>query len=197
MPLRLFYISSLQKNYEMKKTFISLFAVFSLLSCGGNPFEEQAELYSTSIETMPSCNTLETIIEHCYSTETAAVGIMARYKGENLKEMLGDDYSLQLSQVENLRDSFLNIVDEEYLAYKMHFVEKRTALYAAAAEFYANAQSLAELDTIKSLTEKYSAMAFVEGQRLCDPPAAIIAAYDSVKSLSAVCYSRALERLDK
>ena len=181
----------------MKKTFIPLFAVFSLLSCGGNPFEEQAELYSTSIETMPSCNTLETIIEHCYSTETTAVGIMARYKGENLKEMLGDDYSLQLSQVENLRDSFLNIVDEEYLAHKMHFVEKRTALYATASEFYTNAQSLAELDTIESLTKKYSAMAFVEGQRLCDPPAAIIAAYDSVKSLSAECYRRAVERLDK
>lgn len=181
----------------MKKTFISLFAAFSLFGCGNNPFEEQTELYSTSIETMPAGNTLATIIEHCYSTETAAVGIMARYKGEDLEDMLGDDYTPMCSGVENLRDSFLSIIDDKYFAHKMHFVEKRTALYSTAAKFYTNAQSLAELDTIKSLTEKYSAMAFVEGQRLCDPPAAIIAAYDSVKSLSTECYSRALERLDK
>lgn len=179
----------------MKKTFVSLFAVFSLLSCGSNPFEEQTELYTVSIETMPVGNTLATVIEHCYSTETAAVGILSRYKGDNLEDVLGDDYVSMRSGVENLRDSFLNIIDEEYLAHKMHFVEKRTALYGAAAEFYTNAQSLAEVDTIKSLTEKYSAMAYVDGQRLCDPPAAIIAAYDSVKSLAAECYRRAVERL--
>ena len=184
----------------MRKTFYSLLAAFSLVACSENPLEQQSQLYCAAIEKADTISSISAVVEHCLSTRTEDIRILEQYKsggGEELQERFGDEYASLLSGVECLRDSFCTIMDSKFVACKMHFVEKRTVLYGMAAEFYANAQYLEELEAVKTVAADYSAKAYVCGQRLCDPPANIIAAYDSVKSLAAECYASAVERLSK
>ena len=145
-------------------------------------------------------SSISAVVEHCLSTRTEDIRILEQYKsggGEKLQERFGDEYASLLSGVECLRDSFCTIMDGKFVACKMHFVEKRTLLYGMAAELYAGAQYPEELEVVKTIVEEYSAKAYVCGQRLCDPPANIIAAYDSVKSLAADNYASAVELLSK
>ena len=97
--------------------------------------------------------------------------------------------------VENVRNRYYSRVDELFQEYIYNFVERRTLLYQIAADKYCEANCIEELNGIKNIIKRYSALSFVESQRACDPPAQIRKDYEATKELAENCFDVAKKRI--
>ena len=145
----------------MKKFLFTTIAIFFLCACGGD--KQAADRISLMIAT--------------YSMEGAASLQEFALQAFDVVRRASDD---NLSDV--ARDGFYAVVDKKLQEFKKgHFVELRTVLYESAAVAYAKAENVRERDAISELLKYCSAAVYIDGQRVCDPPAAVRERYEQAK----------------
>ncbi|MDO5461611.1 MAG: hypothetical protein Q4F44_08210, partial [Bacteroidales bacterium] len=69
-----------------------------------------------------------------------------------------------------VRRACYSVVDSVFTSFTGHFVEKRIVLYRRAIQYFNKVNSTDELVAADEAVKRFSAMAYVDGQRLCDPP---------------------------
>lgn len=177
------------------KDFMALFLLSLLLSSCGNVYERQSVIYEEAVERISETKGLAMLFDNVLTAEALAAREMAILDEEEKEELdwlsEGDDALYAVL----MRDSLLNITGRAVMLARTHFVEDRISLYSRAAPLYVKAESSAELDSIRGVVEKFSAMLYQDGQRLCDPPKNIRHAYDSIKGVADAAYKGTLRRV--
>lgn len=191
------YISN-GKNITMKKG-ILLF-VLPLLSAGcSNIFEEQLTVYDDARENVVEVKELESLVDNVIEMEIKIAGMLAAHSveaDEELQESLGEEYFIMQDSVYAVRRACYSVVDSVFTSFTGHFVEKRIVLYKKAIQYFNKVNSTDELVAADEAVKRFSAMAYVDGQRLCDPPQYIRYEYDSIKAAANESYEKALQRLN-
>ncbi len=194
--------SPVRKIMFMKKISFLSIALFLSASCADNVYEQQQQVYESALEKIAEgkVNGCDSLLSHTFDTELSALRLLVAASETEIKELdgsYGEELPTMLAGIEHLRDSLFTILDASFRTEKVHFVEKRTLLYAKVADCYGKALSLREVDTIRSLAGRYSSMAYIEGQRVCDPPEDVQSRYYSAKESAAQKYREALERIGR
>ena len=191
------YISN-GKNITMKKG-ILLF-VLLLLSAGcSNIFEEQLSVYGDARENVVEAKEFDSLVDNVIEMEIKIAGMLAAHSveaDEELQKSLGDEYYIMQDSVYAMRRAYYSVADSMFTSFKGHFVEKRIVLYRRAIQYYNKVKNVDELVAADEAVKRFSAMAYVDGQRLCDPPQYIRHEYDSIKAAANESYEKALQRLN-
>lgn len=188
------------KYIVMKKRIQFLLPLMALCAGCSNLFEEQLDIYENAITELNETGTLESLIDNVFNTETAIAGKLANHSEEEdeaLQETLGEEYRIMKDSVHAVRVVYYRVADSLFGIQSSHFVEKRILLYEKAAGCFDKAKSVEELVAVDEALKRYSAMAYKDGQRVCDPPVTIRSRYDSIKSLARKKYDNALLRLPR
>ena len=183
----------------MRKTII-LVAVLSLFTACSNIFDKQIEVYKNASEQFAENKGIHSLIDNVIDTEIAVAGMLAAHSNENdeaLQESLGTEYYTMQDSIRAVRVGYYSTVDSLFKSYKGHFVEKRIILYAKAIENYNKVATLDELAAVDEVIKRFSAMSYIEGQRVCDPPLKVRQRYDSLKTAAVNSYEAALVRLSE
>ena len=183
----------------MKNYFALLLAATLLTGCN-DLIEEKLEIYEDAIEELDGIDRFTDLMDEAIATERAvarAEGKMKEKSLNKLKESYGTEYELMLDSIENVRDSYLKRVDRLFLRYTYNFVERRTLLYRMAADSYCTAEYMQELDAVRELIKRYSALSYVDGQRHSDPPLKIREEYEAARELAENCYNVAKARINE
>lgn len=183
----------------MRKSFALLLAAILITGCN-NLIEEKLEIYDDAIDELDGIDGFTDLMYEVIATERAAAHAEGKMKEKNwnkLKEKYGTEYELMLDSIENIRDSYLKRVDLLFLGYTYNFVERRTLLYRMAADSYCTAEYMQELDAVREVIKRYSALSYVDGQRHCDPPLKIREEYEAARELAENCYNVAKARINE
>ena len=155
----------------MKKILSLIIALCFLCSCN----EE------VPVVKRPSYNLLTPLVECAPSLESLAVmalaveGRVASAAATFYNNELPDDYIAS-------HDRFYAAVEQRMAGFREgHFVELRTALYEKAAQVSAAAVNDEGAKGMKQLLKRCSAALYIDGQRACDPPAAVRERYAQAK----------------
>ena len=182
----------------MKKTVFFLLAFTITFTACSDIFEDQLDIYANAVEELDDVKTLSELLDNAMRTECEVAFAVAAVTGEEwteLQEKYESEYEAMLDSVEHVRDAYLRHVDALYNGFVMHFVEKRTLLYGKAAAFVAKVKCVEEAEAVAGFVKSYSAKAYVDGQRVCDPPAEVREGYLSAKELFRQNYEESLVRL--
>ena len=155
----------------MKKILSLIIALCFLCSCNED----------VPVESRPSYNLLTPLVECAPSLESLAVmalaveGRVASAAATFYNNELPDDYIAS-------RDRFYAAVEQRMAGFREgHFVELRTVLYEKAAQVSAAAENADGAKAMKQLLKRCSAALYIDGQRACDPPAAVRERYAQAK----------------
>lgn len=192
------YISN-GKIITMKKGNI-LFVLPLLFAGCNNIFEEQLSVYDDARENVVEVKEFESLVDNVIEMEIKIAGMLAAHTveaDEELQESLGDEYFIMQDSVYAVRRAYYSVADSMFASFTGHFVEKRIVLYKKAIQYYNKVKSADELVAADEAVKRFSAMAYVDGQRLCDPPQTIRHEYDSIKAAANECYEKVLQRLNE
>ena len=178
----------------MKKIFIPVSLCLMLAACG-TPHEERLEIYSNAVEEFYEAKELPRVIENLLKAEMSATRVYVSLPEQEKREFVALLDSDEAIEAAVMRDSLLRLTENAFLAHVRHFVEKRTVLYGEAASCYKNVESLEELHAVEELVAHYSAVAYVNGERACDPPADVREKYKASQKSAVKAYSDAEHRL--
>ena len=178
----------------MKKIFLPVSICLMLAACS-TPHEERLEIYSNAVEEFYETKELPLVIKNLLKTEMSATRVYASLPELEKREFVALLESDEAVKAAAMRDSLLRLTENAYLAHVLHFVEKRTVLYGEAASCYKNVESLEELHAIEELVAHYSAVAYVDGERACDPPADVREMYKASQKSATRAYADAEHRL--
>lgn len=184
----------------MKKRIALLLSSMLLLTACSDIFEKQIEIYHDAIEALDDADEFAILMEEALNTgiEIAAVSAKATEEVvEELKEEYGAEYETMLDSIETLHSEYFARVDRMFLGYTFNFVERRTLLYRMAADRYCKAERTEELEAVKDIIERYSALSHVAGQRACDPPAKIRDDYEAARELAENCFEVAKAKIEE
>ena len=177
---------------------VSVWALFLMLIAGcTNLHEQHLEIYENAVANVNSDTTLQSVTFNLLDAETASVRYLSSLTSEEKLEFESDSLCDIAFEVCTMRDSLFVLADVAYARAGIHFVEKRTVLYENAARFYSSASTLGELEVVRGIVSVYSEKAYVEGERVCDPPKQVRDAYESAKDLSAKNYDEAIGRIGR
>jgi hypothetical protein len=185
------------------KNIVLLFCIPLLLSaCGNDFYEQQYALYESAVEKVNNkeLSGCDETLALLFETEMGVARLSSSVSSRERKELRGDygaEFSAMENRIESMRDSLFFFADKAYDGAHFHFVEKRIILYGCVADCYSKVQTNEELEVVQSLYERYSAMAYADGQRLCDSPQRSRQLYDSLKNVVSENYNAALGRLGK
>ena len=144
----------------MKRLFLSIITLSLLCACGSEEPVINRPSYDPLLPLVEAATSLENlaVIALCIEGSAADAADIA-YDGELPAEFVAS------------RDRFYAVVDEKLAGFKQgHFVELRTTLYESATKVCRLATSDAELNAVKKMAKRCSAMLYIDGQRACDPP---------------------------
>lgn len=182
----------------MKKS-LPLLCIAALIATGcSDIFDKQLEVYEESFEEIEDIDELPILMNEVLNAEMAIARINSSSTDEDIAELKEDyqeNYELMCDSVETVRNRYYSRVDELFQEYIYNFVERRTLLYQIAADKYCEANCIEELNGIKNIIKRYSALSFVESQRACDPPAQIRKDYEATKELAENCFDVAKKRI--
>ncbi|MBO7302150.1 MAG: hypothetical protein J6U58_05510 [Bacteroidaceae bacterium] len=183
----------------MKKTIFLLLVSVMLFSGCSDIFERQLDIYNDAIEELDDVKSLSDLLDKAINTECDIASVMALATEEEWNELREDyeaaEYDVMLDSVDAVRDIYFRNVEHLYNGYVMHFVEKRIALYGKVATAYSSAIYIEQVAALNDFLKSYSAKAYIDGQRVCDPPEEIKKEYNSIKALAKQNYEEALVRL--
>ena len=189
------------KSFFMKKTLLLLSAILLFTTSCSDVFEKQLKTYENAIEDLDDADDFQELMTEVLNTGKEIAVIKAKSTDEDIEELKEDyaeEYDVMADSVKTVCERYYSRADELFNEYVFNFVERRTILYQMAADRYCVAESIEELNSIKEIIKRYSALAFVESQRACDPPAQIRKNYEATKELAENCFEVAKKRiLDK
>ena len=174
-----------------------LSAIFITTGCS-DMFEKQLDVYEEAYNDLDDFDEFPELMNEVFNRGMEIARIVATTDEEDineLKEDYGEEYDVMRDSIEKMHDRYYKRADELFLKHTYNFVERRTMLYKAAAERYCNANYMEELNSIKKTLKRYSALSFVESQRVCDPPVQIRKEYEAAKELADNCYDVAKKRI--
>lgn len=172
----------------MKQILSLLFLSLPFIGCSDS-YDKLISDYEYAIEELHASGELDVALSSIFFTEQQALHLMQT--GDTVTPV-ADGKAVRVLQ---LRDSLMNLAEMVYRSDVRHFIEKRTVLYCKAADCYSSASRLCELDSLKAMTARFSAMAYSDGQRSCDPPAAVRGAYRAAREHADKCYRATAVRL--
>lgn len=185
----------------MKKCLPVLIITALFATSCSDVFEKQLKIYDKAFDDLEDADDLPALVTEALDTGAEIAFITEKVTDEEREELKSDyagEYETMIDSVKAARDNYFSRVDELFKEYIYNFIELRTILYQMAADRYCKAESLEELNSIKEIIKRYSALSFVESQRACDPPASIRKAYEETKELAENCFEVAKKRiLDK
>lgn len=183
----------------MKKNIFLLCAFAMLFSACSDIFERQLEVYEDATKELEEVKSVSDLLDKAIKTECEIAAVLAWATDEEWQELKEDyeaaEYDVMLDSVDAVRDLYFRHVDALYKGYVMHFVEKRVLLYGKVAKAFAGALYIEEVNALDDFLKRYSAKAYIDGQRVCDPPEELREEYASVKALAKQNYEEALVRL--
>ena len=182
----------------MKKTFLLLFAFAMLFSACSDVFEHQLDIYKNAVDELDDVKSLSGLLDNAMKTECENAFAVASVTGEKwaeLREKYDSGFEAMVDSVERVRSLYLRHVDALYSGFVMHFVEKRTLLYGKAAALVGDVKCVEEAEALAGFVKDFSAKAYVDGQRVCDPPAEVRDMYLSAKELFRQNYEESIVRL--
>ena len=162
----------------MKNFFYCIISLLLLTACGGEERVVQRPMYNLLLPYVERTNSLESLAKLALGIEGNVAAKAAECYGDELpQEFIAS------------RERFLAAVDSKLAEFKKgHFVELRTVLYESAAVMSEKAGSAVERNAMRNLLKHCSAELYIDGQRACDPPAAVRERYAQAKE-------KALEKL--
>ena len=185
----------------MKKCLPVLIITALFATSCSDVFEKQLKIYDKAFDDLEDADDLPALVTEALNTGAEIAVLTEKVTDEEREELKSDyagEYETMNDSVKAARNNYFSRVDELFKEYTYNFVELRTILYQMAADRYCKAESLEELNSIKEIIKRYSALAFVDCQRACDPPANIRKAYEETKELAENCFEVAKKRiLDK
>ena len=182
----------------MKRKLLLLLLPLLCTGCD-NIFEKQIMVYNDSKELVAAAGDAETLVDNVIDAEIAVAVLRASHSEEadnELLESLGGGYYTLRDSLYAVRADFFRSADDVFGKFTGHFVEKRIMLYEKAAERYEKVGTREELEAVEAVVKRFSAMAYVDGQRVCDPPASLRKAYTTAKAKAKEKYDNALLRLE-
>ena len=171
------------------------FSVCLVLAGCTAPHEEQLEIYSNAVEAFHDADSMPNVIGNLLVAEMSATRVYVQLPENKKSEFVNRLESDEAIAVGNMRDSLIRITEKAFVSDISHFIEKRTMLYNEAVECYGDARSAEELHAIEEFVSSFSAMAYSEGERACDPPAEVREKYKESQENAARAYSDAERRL--
>ncbi len=197
MPVVFFGLSS-PKIFTMKRA-LTLLLLTAFLAAGcSDTFKKQLKIYDKAIEELDGTDNLQELMNEVLSTGTEIARILSdntENENEELRADYGEEYELMRDSIETARDRYYSRADMLFKGYIHNFVELRTLLYKMAADRFCTASSIEELEAIKEIVKRYSALSFIASQRACDPPAQIRKEYEAAKEVAENCYDVAKKRI--
>ena len=184
----------------MKKRITLLLSAMLLLTACSDIFEKQIEIYHDAIEALDDADEFAILMEEALNTGTGIAITASKATEEDieeLKEEYGAEYETMLDSIETLHNEYFARVDRMFLGYTFNFVERRTLLYRMAADRYCKATQTEELEAVKDIIERYSALSHVASQRACDVPAKIRDDYEAARELAENCYEVAKTKIEE
>ena len=181
------------KSMYMRKTLFHISVCLALAGCT-TPHEEQLEIYSDAVEAFYDTESMSNAIGNLLVAEMSATRVYVLLPESEKNEFVNRLESDEAIAVGNMRDSLIRITEKAFLSDISHFIEKRTMLYNEAVECYGDARSAEELHAIEEFVSSFSAMAYSEGERACDPPAEVREKYKESQENAARAYSDAERR---
>lgn len=172
----------------MKHILSLLFLSLPFIGCSDG-YDKLISDYEYTIEELHASGELDVALSSIFFTEQQVLRLMQT--GDTVTPVV-DGRAVRVLQ---LRDSLMNLAEMVYCSDVRHFIEKRTVLYRMAADYYSSASGLRELDSLKAMTARFSAMAYSDGQRACDPPSAVREAYRAAREHAYKCYRATAVRL--
>ena len=164
----------------MKRLFYSIIALLFLTACGEPEAVVHRPAYNLVlpfVEAAPSLESLATVALVAEGSVSVAEAVC--YEGE-----LPDDFVAS-------RERFYAAVDRKFAEHRVgHFVEQRTLLYKKAAQLYGTAENVDGLNAMKELLKRCSAALYIDGQRACDPPAAVRREYAKAKDAAQEAFEK-------
>ena len=155
----------------MKKFLLCIIALCILASCSEEEPVVHRPSYNLVMPFVEAATSLESLAVMALSVEGSVAGAAATCYGDELP----DDFIAS-------RDSFYVVVERKFATFrKGHFVELRTALYERAATVNAAMDDAVSAAAVKRLLKRCSAALYIDGQRACDPPAAVRKKYEEAK----------------
>ena len=172
----------------------SALSLLFITSCS-DVHEQRHEIYSLAVESVVDKTALAQVTYNLFKAETSSISFVESLTAEEKARLEADSMNRYSMDTDVLRDSLYAITDKAYSGNLYHFIEKRTVLYENAAQFYAKATSINQLEVLKGIVSRYSAMAYSEGERVCDPPSEVQEAYRAAKEAAEIAYSKAFVAL--
>lgn len=183
----------------MKRNIFLLLAFTIIFSACSDIFERQLDIYAEAIEELDDVKSLPALLDKAIKTECEIASVFAMATEEEWSELKEDyeaaEYDVMLDSVDVVRDLYFRNVDALYNGYIMHFVEKRILLYGKVAAAYENSIYIEEVNALSDFLKRYSAKAYIDGQRVCDPPEEVVKEYNAIKATAKQNYEEALVRL--
>lgn len=161
-------------------------------------FDKQLDIYEKAYKKLEKTDDFPELINEILDTGMEIAGIVSATTDEDLEELkedYGEEYALMCDSIGTVRDRYYKRADRLFLEYTYNFVERRTILYKNAADRYCKAACMEELNSIKDILKRYSALSFVDDQRACDPPERIRKEYEAAKELADNCFEAARKRV--
>ena len=155
----------------MKNFFYCIISLLLLTACGGEERVVQRPMYNLLLPYVEYTGSLESLAKLALAIEGNVAAKAAECYGDELPQ-----------EFTASRERFLAAVDSKLAEFKKgHFVELRTVLYESAAEVYAKTASEAGRTAMRNMLKHCSAALYIDGQRACDPPAAVRERYAKAK----------------
>ena len=174
----------------MKNILITFLLVIPLIGCD-DKYDHLIETYNASFEEINATQEPACLVARLFETEMLVLRYLPVDGAVNAM-----DSESSVNMVFLMRDSMVSLADRFFSGNTCHFVEKRTVLYNGAAESYKMVRNYKELQLVKEYVEKYSVMAYVDGERACDPPVSVREAYAIAREMEQRGYRDAARRID-
>ena len=178
----------------MKKIVLVFFFSMLLASCS-TPHEEQLDVYCDAVEAFHETNDIKLALANILEAERKATKVYALLSEDEKADFVISMENEDAKAVAVMRDSLLRLTVNAFQSQITHFIEKRTILYSEAVNSYSKANSIEELNAVEEIVATLSAMAYVDGERACDPPANVREKYKNAQDSAAKAYSDAEQRV--